>query len=276
MSKQFCGWFLFVAIVSMVFFVSCTTTRKTIKAPLKERGAAYLVRKMREAELNFETFSTKAKVSATIGKGNSTNFNAVIRIQKDSLIWFSISFAIGIEVARVKITPDSVFFLNHFQKNYFVGESSMLSKLFQTNLDYDILQSLLIGNDLSDYEDNGFKASIEKLEYKLMAANRQKVKKEIKKSTDQSVYIQHIWLNPDNFKISQINIKEYAENDNRTLAVSYDNFESVVGTQQMPSSLQINLNFDQNVQLKLSYSNIKINEKLSFPFNIPNKYSKIL
>lgn len=277
MSKRFFNKFLFFSTISLLLFqISCSTTRKTIKEPLKERGASYLVREMKKAELNFDTFSAKAKASVTIGKGNATNFTAQIRIKKDSLIWLSVSATIGIEVARVMITPDSVFFFNRLQKNYFTGQTSMLSELFQTNLDYDMLQSLLIGNDLSYYENIGFKASIDRLEYKLTAANRQKVKKEIKKSENQSLYVQHIWLNPDNFKISQINIKEYAEYiDNRTLSVSYGNFVPV-DAQRVPSSLQMNLNSDQNIQLKLSYSNMNIDEKLSFPFKIPDKYSKIL
>src|SRR5688500_12805789 len=66
--------------------------------------------------VNFNTFSAKIKVDFEGADGKKNDFNAVIRLQKDSVLWVSINALLGIEAFRVLITPDSVKVLNKLDK----------------------------------------------------------------------------------------------------------------------------------------------------------------
>src|SRR4026208_2558948 len=66
--------------------------------------------------ISFNTFSGKIKVNFDDSRGKNNDFNAFIRIRKDSVIWVSINAALGIEAFRIMITPDSVKVLNKIDK----------------------------------------------------------------------------------------------------------------------------------------------------------------
>src|SRR6476660_3850832 len=57
--------------------------------------------------IDFTTFTAKVKIGYE-GKENSDQATAYVRIQKDSLIWISLTGALGIEGIRVLISRDSV------------------------------------------------------------------------------------------------------------------------------------------------------------------------
>ena len=43
-----------------------------------------------------------------------------VKKQRDSFIWVSVSAALGVDVARLLLTPDSVKFISPREKKYFV------------------------------------------------------------------------------------------------------------------------------------------------------------
>lgn len=254
---------------------SCRSTHSTIKDPLKEKGESFLFQEMTKAEADFDWFESRCDIQVITDKKSKTDLNGQIRIKKDSIIWFSLSATLGIEVARVKITPDSVFFINRLNKSYFTGNINFLENMFQTKIDFYIIQSLLIGNDLSNYENFGLKASIENGEYKLSAAKKAKLKREIKKNENQNILVQNIWLHPQNFKITKVNLKEFDEiNETKKLQIEYSDFENIEN-QVIPSTLLMTLHADNRMDISIHYSKINLTEKQAFPFKIPNKYNQI-
>src|SRR5688572_9711280 len=66
--------------------------------------------------IDFNTFSAKVKVDFEGSDGKKSDFNAFIRLKKDSVMWISIIAAFGIEGFRVLITPDSVKVINKLDK----------------------------------------------------------------------------------------------------------------------------------------------------------------
>ncbi|NQV02657.1 MAG: hypothetical protein HQ542_08435, partial [Bacteroidia bacterium] len=81
---------LFIGLAGTILFSSCKTHRSIIKKPIKEEGAEYLFTKLKERELQFIWFS--ARFSADYRNGNQKHaFSGQIRIQKDTLIWLSLS-----------------------------------------------------------------------------------------------------------------------------------------------------------------------------------------
>lgn len=98
---------------------------------------------VKPAEIDFKYLNIKSKVNFSAG-GEEQSFPVNIHIRKDSIIWLSI--VVGLEGARGIITKDSVIFLDRLHRTYYKYDFASLSKQFNFNLNYDLVQSILIGN----------------------------------------------------------------------------------------------------------------------------------
>jgi len=260
-------------LLMLLLAVSCKTQRSIIKEPLKSEGEKFLIDKMADAEFKYTYFNARCNVTLIDDKKNSTELRGQLRIQKDSIIWISLSPALGIEAARLMVTNDSIRFINRIDKTFFEGDISLVNNYFLTTIDFDILQALITGNDIEGYEDGNFRASIDAMQYRLTATNRVKQKKYLKQKDTPNVLVQNIWLNPNNFKIMSLNIKEFGE-ENKRLQAFYDDFETING-QMVPASINFELQGGKKINLKIKYSRIELDILQTFPFKIPDNYTEM-
>ena len=269
MSKLRLSLLLFGALI---IFVSCSTSRRAIKAPLKEQGTDYLFNNLKANELNYSYLSAKFTANIHLNK-NDNQITGQIRIKRDSIIWISISPLMGIEMARIMITNDSIKYVNRIDGNYFIGSFSHINKLINSTLDFDMLQSFLTGNDFSRYENTSFKGGIDAMQYTLQTSNRHKLKKYIRNNEVDQIPIQHIWLDPETFKIVRIMIKE-ASSNGRKAEATYKHEK--ISDQLVP----VNINFEVETsasksEIDIQYSKITLDQELQFPFRIPEKYTRV-
>src|SRR5207253_1686290 len=101
-------------LLCILLVAACKTHKKTeVTKPVDETGkldfksGRVLSDKMKENEFHYDYLSTKFSADANID-GNNNSFEVTLRAKKDSVIWMSISPALGIEAARILITCDSV------------------------------------------------------------------------------------------------------------------------------------------------------------------------
>ena len=263
---------ILITLSATILLASCTTQRSIIKKPIKEEGADYLFNKLKQHELKFDWLS--ARFSADYKNGNQeTSFSGQIRINKDSMIWLSLS-VMAIEGIRIMISHDSIKYINRMNKTYVIGDWFDLNRFLNTNIDYDILQSFLIGNDISFYEEGKFKATIDRDEYKLIAVARSKMKKYIRNHNDAlKVFIQNIWLNPETFKITRADVKE-TKKQNIKLDATYSSFEEIKN-QLFPREMTYQINAENRIFIDVSFSRINIDKTLTFPFRIPSSYARV-
>lgn len=263
---------LLAMVLLLAGLAACAGKRQIIKEPLKEAKSAYLLDELAKKELQFEWFSAKFSVDYIYDK-KLTEFKGQIRIRKDSVIWLSFSPALGIEMARIKITHDSVFYMNRINKTYLKGDYRFISDFLKTNIDFDILQSIIIGNDFQFYEKTKFRASVVNQEYKLTTAERYKLKKFVKHDeTNVKAFYQDIWLNPENFKITRVTLKEIT--NDKKLDAYYSDFRDHEG-QLFPFNILYEISADEKISVKVRYSRLRINQAFTCPFNIPSKYERI-
>lgn len=262
-------FFLFCAAV----LTGCKTDRAVFKAPLKEEGAEYLFAKMNENHFQFKTFSAKFNIRYTINK-KPFEFKGQVKIVRDSAIWIMFNQDLSIEMARLLITQDSVKFLDRFNKQYFCGDYSFVNDFLKTNIDFGILQSIILGNDFEYYENAEFKASIEAGQYKLTTSGRNKLRKYVRNDSDaERVFLQSTWLNPVTFKITQIRMKELTENSKK-LTAHYSDFEALEG-QLFPYTISYEVEAAKPVKVDVRYSKVLLNNPMAMPFKIPDNYSAI-
>lgn len=267
-------WYLYgLTALVILFAASCSPARKAIKAPIKEEGADYLFKKLKEHELKYTYFTGKFSAEYKNRK-KSTSFNGQIRIKKDSVIWLSLTPGLGIEALRLIITQDSVKMINKLNNTYYIGDYEAVNKFLNTNIDFDILQAYLLGNDLQFYEDGKFRATIEKDCYKLSTAARMKLKKYVRNNQENGrAFIQNIWLDSETFKITEADVKEIS-NEKIKLEAMYGDFENI-GGQLFPKALNVTIWADNTIKLKASFSKITVDVPLQFPFKVPNGYTQV-
>lgn len=263
----------FVVAFLVLTIISCRSPRSIMKEPIKEEGPDYLFTQLKKNELKFDWLTAKVNIEYIEGN-KKMNFKVQIRMRKDSIIWMSFSPALGIEVARLMITNDSVKFINRLNKTYFLGDYKFVNDYLKTNIDFDVFQSFLTGNDFQYYEKAKFKASVDNHEYKLATASRHKLKEFIKHSYENPVvFIQNIWLDPDNFKITAVKIKEI-DKENKKLEAIYKNFKMIDG-QFFPVNVNFKISAENNISVLIDYSKILLNKSNKFPFKVPGKYERI-
>jgi hypothetical protein len=265
---------IYYVVILCLIFTSCKTQRSVIKAPLKEQGSTYLFNKLKDNELKYNSF--KSSFSAEYEKNQKkTSFSGTIRINKDSLIWCLISPVLNIEAARVVISPDSIKILNKIDGTYMIQDFDYINEMINRGLDFDMLQSLIIGNDFSVYDNSSFKASIDKHEYRLSTQNRRRLRKlsQVADTLKDVIPFEQIYLNPTNFKISTVIIKEI--DNNRTFQAYYKNYIAL-NNQLVPQSVEFYVNDGENrIHIVIKYSKIQINTDQNYPFTIPSKYTRV-
>jgi hypothetical protein len=294
-------------VFTLCFFVfSCKSKKEIVVATtVKEidtKSPAYLLDKMYQNETRFETLN--AKFSADLNTaGNSTSFKTTLRIRKDSAIWMSVSPALGIEVARVLITKDSVFFMNRINGTCFAGDFTYFSNLLNTEVDYQLLESLLVGNPIEKFSPEDFIVFQEKNQLVLSTHRKRLVKKTLQKQeraekmerkdkpekaekieakekniitkatpADTAAYVQNIWLNADTYKIEEYRYRDV--NPDKLLHIFYSNFTSIDGN-NIPHDIKLMLSGGQAARLGISYSKITLNGEVTFPYTVPEKYEQI-
>lgn len=263
---------IIIAFISIALW-SCRSERSLYKAPLKKEGASYLLTQLENHELKYNTFAAKFSLHYADGS-DKTSFKGNIRIQRDSLIWVSIAPVMGIEVARILVTPDSVKVIDRTSKSYFIKSYEYLNQYLNNALDFDMLQAFLIGNDFSFFDDANWKTTIDGGLYKLATANRRKLKKYVKTHEASKIPIQNTWLDPKTFKIKKVMVKEIRSARSRKLTAEYSNFY-VVESQMLPLHMEFNVRADNNVNVLLDYSRVQLNRDLRFPFRISSKYKEL-
>ncbi len=257
------------------FCFSCKLHEKeNVKIKIKPRPTKFLIQKLLDNEFEFEAISAKASV--TFDDGKKTSFKTHLRIQKDSAIWISVTPLLGIEMARVLITQDSVMLINRASSEYFLGDFDYINKLFGADLDYQMIEALLIGNSLDFEMNDKVHSSVdrEKDLYFVSTEKKRKVRKDIKKDKDKiKEQVQALWLSPQTFKINELLLS--SPHSDNSLSGTYANYKIVENEQTAPYNLHFILTSKKSVVIDISYNKISMTNSLTFPFNIPDKYVEI-
>ena len=264
-------------LISLLVFASSCRAKKTItKDPVNaltnivETGISSpdsLSRAMQIADAPIQWFGAKVSVNSDIN--NQTNsFSANLRIKKDSAIWISISPALGIEVARALITPDSLKFINRINGTYFKGDYKYLNELLQIEVNFKMIQAILLGNAYLHYSIEQYISDRESTELVLSTIRKRRIRREVDLEIPQ-ILTQEIWFSSVHNKIVLMEMQDYRPV--RKFTVNYLQFEKVDDL-SMPNKLLITAQADKQVKIDLEYSRMTINKELNLPFNIPENY----
>jgi hypothetical protein len=127
----------------------CLTGRRAATATLPVREASMLLNDLDARRADWNTLGLRLESTAS-AMGKAGTFTLNVRMARDSVIWMSISPALGVEAARILLTPDSVQVMSKLPGSRFVfqGNYNQLEDAVQAPVSFDLMQDLLLGQPL--------------------------------------------------------------------------------------------------------------------------------
>ncbi len=249
---------LSVLLLILALSVGCKSTKSlTSNAEIdKDMTAKQIIRENAKQDVRFKTL--QARVRIDYSEGSSSNGTTVnLRMEKDKVIWMSAPLA----VARVMITQDSVKFYDKINNQYFDGDFSLLTKLLGTEIDFEKIQNIFLGEPIFNLKDDTYLTDPNDHSYVL-------------KPKDQRALFELFFLvNPGFFKLDSQQL--YQPKEKRMLQIDYKKYQAV-GKQIFPENIRIiAVEKNDEITIDLDFKSISLNGEVRFPFNIPSGYKEI-
>lgn len=265
---------LSIAVLFSFFAVACRSTKK-IQTAISKKDTTQLVRVdnakfdssrfinevyagVLRNHIGFNTFSAKIKVDYRGGDGKNYDFNAFLRMRKDSAIWVSINAALGIEAFRILITPDSVKVLNKLDKVAQLRSMDYLQEVTQLPFDYQALQDLIIGNPI--YLDSNIVSFRKDDVYVSLMSMGQ-------------LFKHYITVGAEDYLVNSSKLDDAETGRSRTAVLTYGEYQSKDNI-RFATKRKISVAEKSKLDITLEYKQFNFNENLNYPFSIPKNYRK--
>lgn len=252
-------------LIGGVAIFSCTP-KKDLIAPMaeKERRLSRVERgavldSIMGQQLDFNTFSARAKTRITVNNRDTYDATANIRIIRDEAIWVSVTALMGIEAGRLLITPDSVKIINRLRSEYHAKPFDYVHDYTSGELDFLSLQDLLVGNVIPSAIGAHVGISAVETGGNILRGG----------GKDLAYFIQ---LN-ENFRPVLMLLEEAGRD--QLLEATYAEYNRF-GERLAPMGVTLSIQAgQQHIQSQMSYTRVAYNEALEVPFSIPAKYKEI-
>lgn len=251
-----------ITILLVLIFVitSCKTNKNaTSTTNATNMFSAKVISNYNDFKFNKKT--VKATIKAKYkGKTSLPSVNVSLRMEKDKVIWMSISKSI-FSLGKLKITPNKVQFYNKLQREYFDGDFSLLSNFLGTEVNFSQVQQILLGEAVFDLNAKDFEVTTQENEY------------ELKPKKSNKLFDILFRLNASNFKLNKQEIRQ--EKKNKLLSIEYKDYQNIDNV-SFPSAILVLAEDDKNKNsVSIHYKNVVFDLDLKYPFNIPSGYKEM-
>lgn len=238
-------------------FVASVPDVSTI--PTSTLTAEKLIASQEALSNTFQTLSTVSEVKYE-GNGNAYALTAEIKLKKDEMLGINVRF-MGIIMAKALITPQGVKYYEKAQSTYFDGDFETLSQWMGTDLNFSMIQNLILGKSLVNLSVQDYNFETTETEALLISKN-QSIKTSFSFSIKDLLLIMQSVQQPQQNKAFEISYQERVVVENSSVAIPRK--ISITATQK-----------NEKHAVDLQHQNIKFNEEITFPYNVPNGYERI-
>ena len=255
---------LFIGFVFTVSFlmVQC----KSKKAVTEYREPKELVRVPKTEELvlekinqsvnDFNYYQAKGVLKFDDGK-QKQEVDVNIIMEKGRYIWMNVTAVLGVEVARVYITNDSVKILDRLHRKYIETDFAWINGLLNTPMKLENLQNLLVGNTI-------FNNYVQKSVIDTLLGN-------LAVYTNLQKHKQSTFYSPQ-FKVQRSEINE--TETQRLFKVAYEGFYESEQN-KYPQRLDIHIRAEKNIDCTLQLGNFVFEKKREVQFTVPSSYERV-
>lgn len=253
-----------IPIIVLALLFSCKAKQKLVEpkeiaATASNETASNIIKNHYALKRDFKTAYVKADIDYVDAK-QSLSLSADIRIKKDEIILVSVKM-LGITMAKAIITPTQVRYYEKLGGKFFEGDYKTLSNWLGTDLDFQKVQNMLIGQAMDD---------LSKGEY-LVVSEDNSPKLEDKSGGN---FAKAFVFDGSNFSLNRQEITQ--QTPERKLLVNYLNYktypESIIPGELLIFAKQE----DKTTSISIGYKNATFNEDLSFPYSVPGGYDQII
>ncbi len=238
----------------------------------------FLGQKLAENDFEFETLSYRLAVDTEL-KEDKKSFKVSMRMRKDSAIWSTITF-LGRPVIITLITPDTVKYIDKIRKEYFIGDVDYLNRVMGSEITFDMLQDLLVGDAIgadsldANSDRQKYDTSIDSVFYLAASHSKRKIRKALEEGADSEIdYIYRYWLDPVSYQMNRQMVNKLS--DTTSIEVGYSEYLEV-GEQLFPGKEVITITSPRDTgYIEMEVSKVKYNEEVTFPFRVGSKYTRI-
>ncbi|WP_118972464.1 DUF4292 domain-containing protein [Taibaiella koreensis] len=249
---------LAAAVLLLLGTQACNTTKKTtttepVKPVSQERKAEeYLAQ-----TIAWNTFSGKADMHFE-SKDQNQDVTGNLRMNKSKDIWASI-IALGIaEVARASITPDSLRAIVKIGKKAYALSYKEGLELIQAQVEFPVLQNLLIGNPLIN--DMPVKKAETKDSLMLITVAKDD-------------FTELLQYNKRTGTLQELQLS--SEQRGFTCTIRYEKYGPITGQQPFAFNRYITINNKgQEVKLDMEFSKAELDVPVETSFSIPASYER--
>jgi len=245
-------------LITVFVLQSCKTTKLiTDTKTAKKISSKVVAKNHNDNKLDFKTIRGRFRVGYE-SNDDSQSHSIGLRMEKDK----AIMLIAPLGFVKVYITPERVSFYNKLQNEYFDGDFSYLSDLLGTELDFEKVQNMLLGQAIFNLEDDKYKTSIVNNAYQL------------KPTKDLELFKRLFLIEPQNFKVASQQISQPKEG--RVLNINYKSYQKIED-KVFPESIEIIAEeIDNRIKIEIDYKNVEFNQRISFPYKIPKGYKEIV
>lgn len=249
----------YLLLVSL-FFTSCKIKKQVtdIATSTKEISAKRIVKKHLAADFTKNTLEAKFKVNYK-DRNMKQSISVDLKIKKDEVIWLKGTKFINI--FKAKITPDKVRFYSPLEKTYFEGDFSMLKKILGTEINFQQLQNLFLGQAMVALKKEKYEVAFVESNYVLSP------------QTPSNLFKILFAINAKNFKLAYQSIID--ANKLQRLEINYPSYKKVA-KEMFPQEIKIYIKRGiEQTTIDFTLKTIEINTKINTSFSIPKGYKRI-
>lgn len=270
-----------------LFLSSCHTVRqvaeKKIVPPVTENK---LLKSIENNTLEYTTLYAKRIEISLKNKKESGHFRATLKIQRDSFIQVSVTAPLGIEVARVLLTRDSIKFADLYHKKYFLTDYNFFYDKFDARVSFDCVEKILT-NTFFNFEDCSGTGKIKKyklervdegyelssIEEKALSRKIKKFYKKKRKNKDYILILQKILIDPQIYRPLAMSVEDVDED--LGVSVRYENFKRF-SDKIFPEKILFELSSDhQTTSLELKFVRLEFEIPVEANFRISPKFKRM-
>ncbi|SIS37950.1 protein of unknown function [Zobellia uliginosa] len=246
-----------MALVVLSLSLSCKSNKVLADGKVDGNLSAKAIVKNHYAHTtDFNTLSGKMRIDYSDGE-STQGVSVSLRMEKDKAIWMSAPLG----MVKAYITPGRVTFYNKLQNEYFDGDFAYLSKFLGTELDFEQVQNLLMGQALFNLKEAKYDATVVNGDYQLKPKKAMELFKVV------------FQIEPKNFKMASQQLSQPLKK--RLLQVNYTDYQKI-GKYILPQRIAVAAieGGDRNT-VDIEYRNIEFDQPMNFPYKIPKGFKEI-
>jgi hypothetical protein len=272
----------------LLFSYSCKTPEKIPVVKLRPISAVKLYKKAEDNTFDYNQFNIR-RVNIQYDNGKTrTSFRASVSATKDKAVQVSIT-KLNILLARVMLSPDSITYINYFEKNYYKGLYEPVCNLLNFDLDFNTIQAIVSANifslfenqkDLREYQtwtEDGLyvlqSETIRKLSRMEARGKTHKMERYLKRKNEEISVIQTFYFDPSLYLIRKLTMQD--KDFPRNVNLQFNDYEPV-GIKYFPASVGMFYHSDSvNLEVQAKMSGFSVDEGETAPIKIPENYDRI-